>query len=176
MPSALLCFFSSLCVALAPQSAGPAASGSQSRARNASAGTRRRGSSVPPTAAGSSGGSSKGAGPGAEQSETNPFAFNALSKMLACQEAWRRNPCPASVDMAALSAPGNAGTLTLLLSIEDEFDRCISTHFTQIHPVPETCARLVGLYRNPRFSDHLLARWLLERGSKGPLRKLIPKQ
>lgn len=57
---------------------------------------------------------------------TNPFAFNALSRMLASQEGWRRKPTPREIDMSALNVPGNEGIMTLLLSIEDEFDRYVA--------------------------------------------------
>lgn len=72
--------------------------------------------------------------------------------MLSAQEAWRKSPCPRSIDMSTLSLPGNEGIVMLLLSIEDEFNRfgslkqtlrhilisicyrCESTHFSQVHP------------------------------------------
>ena len=56
----------------------------------------------------------------------NPFAFGTLSRMMAEQEAWRKAPSPRSVDMGFLErATDNSslGTVTLLLTIEDELDR-----------------------------------------------------
>ena len=53
----------------------------------------------------------------------NPFAFNALSRMLASQDTWRKSPCPSSIDLKTLNSAGNDGIMMLLLSIEDEFDR-----------------------------------------------------
>lgn len=58
----------------------------------------------------------------------NPFAFGTLSRMMAEQEAWRKAPSPRSVDMGFLerSADNSSlGTITLLLTIEDELDRSI---------------------------------------------------
>ena len=38
------------------------------------------------------------------QGQTNsPFAFNSLSKMMASQEAWRKNPCPAAIDFSTIN-------------------------------------------------------------------------
>ena len=76
----------------------------------------------------------------------NPFAFGALSRMMAQQDAWRKCPHPRSIDMQQLAAAnaeratrdgeddkdredssGSAaaalGVFTLLLTIEDELQR-----------------------------------------------------
>ena len=37
------------------------------------------------------------------QGQTNPFAFNSLSKMMASQEAWRKNPCPSAIDFSTIN-------------------------------------------------------------------------
>lgn len=102
----------------------------------------------------------------------NPFAFGSLSKMMTSQDAWRRSPSPLSVDVAAL---GNTDCAwMLLLTCEDEFDRAASTEFQRVHPTADNLVHYCSLYRNGRFSDHMLGRWVIENGSKGPLRSLIP--
>ena len=209
------------------------------------------------------------------QANPNPFAFNSLSKMMASQEAWRKNPCPAAIDFSTINRwldgvihtfthlyhsllsqayththfchslssqliipphthpfahicsppshssltpintpvtmpPGSLAnrpshpmtpplthtplpfsphhlsypltpslsshTLTppshspitpttsndaswlLLLTAEDEFARARSTQFLRVHPTANGAEHYVGLYRNYRFSDHLLSR------------------
>jgi hypothetical protein len=69
----------------------------------------------------------------------NPFAFNSFSRVLAGQDAWRREPSPGNIDLAAClgvspaetrnhvagereSGP-NLAIAALLLLIEDEFER-----------------------------------------------------
>jgi hypothetical protein len=92
--------------------------------------------------------------------------------MMASQDAWRRNPSPLNVDMAAIGSSETAWLL--LLTCEDEFARAASTQFHRAHPEPDTVLHYCSLYRNSRFSDHMLGRWVLERGPVGPLRGLIP--
>jgi hypothetical protein len=103
---------------------------------------------------------------------SNPFAFNSLTKMINSQESWRRAPKPKSIDFSAVAA--SESSWLLLLMAEDEFARSRSTHFTLVHPTQATAERYLGLYRNHRFSDHLLARWVSEGGFNGPLRRYIP--
>jgi hypothetical protein len=103
---------------------------------------------------------------------SNPFAFNSLTKMINSQESWRRAPKPQSIDFSAVAACESSWLL--LLMAEDEFARSRSTHFTLVHPTQATVERYLGLYRNHRFSDHLLARWVSEGGFNGPLRRYIP--
>ena len=62
----------------------------------------------------------------------------------------------------------------MLLSCDDEFSRAKSTQFHQAHPRPDSLLHYNSLYRNARFSDHVLGRWVLERGGQGPLRSLVP--
>jgi hypothetical protein len=62
----------------------------------------------------------------------NPFAFGALSRMMAHQDAWRKNPSPRSIDLQPLVGAGASdcaalGVFTLLLTIEDELQRCVYT-------------------------------------------------
>jgi hypothetical protein len=57
---------------------------------------------------------------------------------------------------------------------EDEFARARSTQFTRVHPQPISAAHYVGLYKNCRFADHLLAKWIIEGGSSGALKKYLP--
>lgn len=102
----------------------------------------------------------------------NPFAFGCVSKMLNSQEAWRRNPSPASVDMTSL-AYEESMWLLLLLS-EDEFERATATRFHRVHPVAAKANHYCSIMRIARFSDHLLVRWVQSGGSEGEFRKLIP--
>jgi hypothetical protein len=62
----------------------------------------------------------------------------------------------------------------IILMIEDEFSRAASTKFTLLHPVPVSVQYYLSLYRNARFSDHLLAKWVLNNGMHGPLRQYVP--
>ena len=34
--------------------------------------------------------------------EINPFSFSSLSKMMSQQDQWRRDPCPANIDLGTL--------------------------------------------------------------------------
>lgn len=64
-----------------------------------------------------------------------------------------------------------------MLMIDDEFDRLKSTQFHLLHPRPDTACHYNALYRHDRFSDHLLARWVIEGGSESPnIRKIIPSK
>ena len=45
--------------------------------------------------------------------------------------------------------------------------RARSTGFVLCHPLSESVLHYLTLYRNPRFSDHLLARWLIAGASRG---------
>jgi hypothetical protein len=116
----------------------------------------------------SGGGGSSGSDAG------NPFAFNSLGKMIGSQENWRRAPCPANIDISTLG--NNDCSWLLLLMAEDEFARARSTQFTIAHPTPLGAAHYNDLYRSARFSDHLLAKWVIEGGSTGSMRKYIPSR
>jgi hypothetical protein len=90
-------------------------------------------------AAGAVGSSNQPSSPRATTTQSfNPFAFNSFSRALAGQDAWRREPSPANIDLAAClgvkSDPAHHATsekesgpnfavVTLLLLIEDEFER-----------------------------------------------------
>ena len=91
---------------------------------------------------------------------------------MALQDAWRRAPSPTTINMTALSSSESAWLL--LLSCEDEFSRAASTQFYQAHPSQKNALHYCSLYRNSRFSDHMLARWVLDNGSLGSHKYLIP--
>ena len=56
------------------------------------------------------------------------------------------------------SIRSNDASWLLLLTAEDEFARARSTQFLRVHPTANGAEHYVGLYRNYRFSDHLLSR------------------
>lgn len=108
----------------------------------------------------------------------NPYSFNSLSMLLRNQDAWRRTPAPEMIDFECFRSSAKAGTSAvwyMLLMIEDELDRSKSSKFHCIHPTASTVMQYLPLYKNTRFSDHLLARWVLDRGMDGPLRPFIPR-
>lgn len=107
-----------------------------------------------------------------DQSLQNPFAFGSMSKMMAAQDAWRRKCEPSSISMKAIG--NNEAVWVMLLMVDDEFKRCESTQLVRAHPLPETAAHYNKLYFSSRFSDQLLAKWVIEGGGGGPLRKWIP--
>jgi len=104
----------------------------------------------------------------------NPFAFSSLSKMMESQDLWRKSPHPSSVNFAGLGS--NESAWLLLLMAEDEFSRAATTQFTRVHPTTEKAEHYVSLYKSSRFADHLLAKWVIESGSIGPLRKFVPSK
>lgn len=111
----------------------------------------------------------------------NPFTFASLSSMMSEQDQWRRNPVPSSVNIRNISngpstSNSNDSSWILLLMIEDEFNRMKSTRFQCLHPIPVTCAHYNTLYRNHRFADHLLAKWVLDGMSTGINRQYIPSK
>jgi hypothetical protein len=103
---------------------------------------------------------------------TNPFTFSSLSKMMTCQDRWRRDPNPMNIDLSALAmTSGKGGTAAedlhagpafgaskdtdsvwmMILMIDDEFSRGESTQFMRLHPLPETAIHYNGLYRMARY-------------------------
>lgn len=107
--------------------------------------------------------------------ELNPFTFSSLSRMLSSQDAWRKDPSPHTVDMSAVG--GNTCCWLLLLMTEDEIDRAKSSMFRMVHPIPQTLLEYLPLYKTPRFSDHLLGRWVLGGMSNGTQnKKYLPKR
>lgn len=46
--------------------------------------------------------------------------------------------------------------------------------FHCVHPTPSNASYYTSLYRSCRFSDHLLAHWVMHHGSRGRYGKLIP--
>lgn len=55
----------------------------------------------------------------------NPFSFSCLSKLMNSQDRYRRNPCPESIDIAALGETD--ASWLLLLMAEDELTRAKSS-------------------------------------------------
>ena len=111
----------------------------------------------------------------------NPFTFASLSSMMSEQDQWRRNPVPTTVNIRNISngpssSNSNDSSWILLLMIEDEFNRMKSTKFQCLHPIPTTCVHYNRLYRNHRFADHLLAKWVLDGMSTGINRQYIPSK
>jgi tubulin polyglutamylase TTLL4 len=115
-----------------------------------------------------------GSGTGTDTSIGNPFLFGSMSKMMSSQDDWRRNPQPSNISFQGIG--NNDAVWMMLLMVEDEIDRCKSTQFIQAHPTPTTAEHYNRLYFSSRFSDHLLARWVIDGGSKGVLRKFIPQK
>lgn len=59
--------------------------------------------------------------------------------------------------------------------VEDEFDRASTSKFLRIHPEPRSVQRYLKMYKNPRFSDHMLAKWVLGGLSAGrDNKKILP--
>ena len=105
----------------------------------------------------------------------NPFSFTSLSKLMAGQDAWRRDMSVHKLNLKALESEDAAWYLMLM--IEDEFSRGLSSKFQRLHPVPETLERYLNMYKNPRFSDHMIGKWTLGGLSDGRKnRKLIPQR
>jgi len=102
----------------------------------------------------------------------NPFTFGSMSKMMAAQDAWRKSPTPENISFEGLG--DNDAVWMMLLMTEDEFDRCASTQLIRKHPLKATAAHYNSLYFSSRFSDQVLARWVMEGGARGALGKHIP--
>ncbi|KAJ1442922.1 tubulin-tyrosine ligase family-domain-containing protein [Ochromonadaceae sp. CCMP2298] len=111
----------------------------------------------------SNGHSSSGSG-------SNPFIFSSLSQLMHSQEAYRRHPCPETVDLHAVEGD----SWLLLLLAEDELSRARHSKFHLVHPTPQNASHYCQLYRNCRFSDHLLAHWVISGGSAGRFGSLVP--
>ena len=122
--------------------------------------------------------SSSGAGSNgnADGPAVNPFAFGSMSKMMQSQDKWRKAPIPANISFEGLNNSKNEAAWMMLLMAEDEFNRCKSTQFVIAHPRSDSAAHYNALYFSSRFSDQLLARWIIDGGSNGPLRKYIPEK
>lgn len=109
------------------------------------------------------------------QDETNPFSFANMSKFLATQDGWRKDPSPQKIDISKLE--NNDSVWLMLLMIEDEIDRAKSTFFKLCHPTTSSIDKYLPLYSAPRFSDHLLAKWVMTKMSHNKSNaKLIPKK
>lgn len=111
---------------------------------------------------------------GAADPPANPFAFSTLSKLMAAQDRYRRDPCPESIDISALG--DTEASWLLLLTAENELQRARSSKFHCVHPTAANAAYYSGLYRSGRFSDHLLAHWVMHGGSAGRYGGLIPSK
>ena len=60
--------------------------------------------------------------------------------------------------------------------IDDEMQRASSTQFTLLHPTKATAEHYLSLYRIQRFTDHLLAKWVVDGRSTGLAGLYIPAQ
>ena len=121
-----------------------------------------------------SGKASSGTSSSKSKIDFNPFSFTSLSKLMAGQDAWRRDMSLHKLNLGALESEDAAWYLMLM--VEDEFNRGHSSKFQRIHPVPDTVERYLHMYKNPRFSDHMLGKWTLEGLSEGKNAKLIPER
>eukprot|EP00597_Dinobryon_sp_UTEXLB2267_P010034 CAMPEP_0170104660 /NCGR_PEP_ID=MMETSP0020_2-20130122/4274_1 /TAXON_ID=98059 /ORGANISM="Dinobryon sp., Strain UTEXLB2267" /LENGTH=857 /DNA_ID=CAMNT_0010328565 /DNA_START=495 /DNA_END=3068 /DNA_ORIENTATION=+ len=119
-------------------------------------------------------GSDGSAGESLGSDSSNPFAYSSLSKMMSSQEVYRRDPSSVNVDLSSLG--NNESCWLLLLMVEDELARAESSQFHVVHPTANTAAYYTTLYRNCRFSDHLLAKWIQGGGSNGEYRQYIPRR
>ena len=110
-----------------------------------------------------------------EVDDINPFSFASLSKLMAGQDEWRKDMRMRNINMSKI---GNADAAWyMLLMAEDEFDRAEKSKFQKLHPSVESIDRYIALYKNARFSDQLLGRWVLGGMSQGKLnRTIIPKR
>eukprot|EP01033_Poteriospumella_lacustris_P000447 gene447-295_t len=186
----------------------------------AGAAASKRASSAVSSAASTVTNSSRQSEEGTVSTTSNPFAFSNLSRLMASQEAYRRDPCSDSIDLDALAAQphGGGGGIAsasfsssassamndqsgqpnsnnnnwwqILVLIEDEMHRAKTGGFIQVHPVlparplpsrvptAELVADIMSpvlypgeyylsLYRNARFHDHLLYKWLSLGGCRG---------
>lgn len=102
------------------------------------------------------------------------FSFVSSSKLLNSQDNWRRDPQIANVNFQALCNDPDIFWPPLLM-IDDELERSKSSHFKCFHPHPNTATRYNNIYRNNRFSDHILGFWVLNKRSCGKLKDFIPK-
>jgi hypothetical protein len=81
-------------------------------------------------------------------------------------DSYRRNPCSNAVDFSSLKdLEENCGLdycnwWQMLLMIEDEFARSKSSGFQLIHPTIQKASHYTSLFRNSRFSDQMLAKWV----------------
>ena len=107
--------------------------------------------------------------------DVNPFSFSSLSKLMAGQDAWRRDMSVHKLNLKTLGTEDAAWYMMLM--IEDEFKRGESSKFQRLHPVPATTEKYLNLYKNPRFSDHMLGKWTLGGLSEGRANaKIIPSR
>lgn len=93
-----------------------------------------------------------------DKDEVNPFSFASLSKLMAGQDSWRKDMTMQNINLAALGN-GDAAWYMLLM-VEDEFDRAEQSKFRRLHPAENTVDLYIELYKNARFSDQLLGKWL----------------
>jgi hypothetical protein len=64
----------------------------------------------------------------------------------------------------------------MILLIEDEIARSKTGGFRLLHPIKESGSFYTSLFRNPRFSDHLLTRWLEIGGIRGKGLGFLPAE
>ncbi len=95
-------------------------------------------------------------------------------------ETYRRNPCSNTVDFSSLKDIDEmcgydyCNWWQMLLMIEDEFSRSKSSGFQLIHPTPQKASFYTNLYRNSRFSDQMLAKWVEMGGLRGRAMSFLP--
>ena len=70
----------------------------------------------------------------------------------------------------------NCSWWQLLLLVEDEISRSKSSGFQILHPVRDKGSFYSSLFRNPRFSDHLLVRWIELGGIRGKALNYLPSE
>jgi tubulin polyglutamylase TTLL4 len=112
-----------------------------------------------------------------EEVHINPFSFASLSQLMAGQDEWRKDMSMRNINMHTLSMGNGDAAWYMLLMVEDEFDRAEQSKFQKLHPAPESIDRYMALYKNARFSDQLLGRWVLGGSSGGKENKrVLPKR
>ena len=110
-----------------------------------------------------------------DKDEVNPFSFASLSKLMAGQAEWRKDMTMRNINLASLGQADAAWYM--LLMVEDEFDRAEQSKFQKLHPALESIDRYMPLYKNARFSDQLLGKWLKGGMSEGKGKRLfLPKR
>lgn len=111
----------------------------------------------------------------------NPLGFLNLTKILSYQENYRKKPSISSIDLEILSkntdkivSKNSCCWWQLLLQIEDEIERSKSSKFKILYPKLNNIHYYLNLFRNTRFSDHLLAKWIELGGIKGKAFQYLP--
>lgn len=88
-------------------------------------------------------------GPGPAEPPGNPFSFTSLSKLMSAQDRYRRDPCPESIDIAALG--DTDASWLLLLMAEDELTRAKSSKYLFIFDVEYILQKSIPLTMCPQI-------------------------